>query len=108
MNDFSERQEILDAEEQPKNSKVPPHLLPHVFKKGQSGNPGGRPVGSVSMKTYVKNMLLSMTEEERLEFLEGIDKKVLWEMAEGKPDAKNDINATVEIKAITGMRIEKE
>lgn len=73
-----------DTEEQTNNR-------PWLYKKGQSGNPGGRPVGSVSMKTYVRNKLLSMTEEEREEFLEGVDKKVLWEMAEGKPEAKTEV-----------------
>lgn len=66
---------------------------PWLYKKGQSGNPNGRPVGSISMKTYIKNKLASMTEEEREEFLEGIDKKVLWEMAEGKAEAKTDITS---------------
>lgn len=50
-------------------------------------------MGSVSMKTYVKNKLLSMTPEEREEFLEGVDKKVLWEMAEGKAEAKTDLTS---------------
>ena len=34
-----------------------------------------------------------MTEEEREAFLEGVDKKVLWEMAEGKAEAKTDITS---------------
>lgn len=57
------------------------------FKAGElwKGNKNGRPKGSKSLKTYVKEMLQDMNEEERLEFLEGIDKKVLWEMSEGKP-----------------------
>lgn len=70
-------------------------LKPYQYKKGQSGNPGGRPVGSVSMKTYVKNKLLSMTDEEREVFLEGVDKKVLWEMSEGK--AKQDVELSGEV-----------
>src|ERR1700740_1599123 len=61
------------------------------YKKGQSGNPGGRPKGSISMKQYVKNKLASMTEEEREEYLEGVDKRIIWEMAEGK--AQNDITS---------------
>jgi hypothetical protein len=83
------------VEKQQDISKVPPQLQPHVYKKGQSGNPGGRPIGSVSMKTYVKNKLLSMSDEEREAFLEGVDKKILWEMAEGK--AKQDVEVSGEM-----------
>ncbi len=59
-------------------------IKPYQYKKGQSGNPSGRPKGSVSMKTYVKNKLLTMSDEEREEFLQGIDKKTIWEMGEEK------------------------
>jgi len=79
----------MESDEQKENR-------PWLYKKGQSGNPNGRPKGSVSMKTYIKNKLATMTDEEREEFLEGIDKKVLWEMAEGKAEAKADITTNGE------------
>ena len=95
---------MTDTELQPTNSKVPPQLQAHVYKKGQSGNPGGKPVGAVSMKTYVKNKLLAMSPEDREEFLEGIEKKVLWEMSEAK--AKQDIDA--DVKATINVIIPKQ
>jgi hypothetical protein len=58
---------------------------PWLYKKGQSGNPSGRPKGSVSLKTWVKNKIATMSDEEREEFLEGMDKKEVWKMAEGLP-----------------------
>ena len=70
---------------------------PWLFKPGQSGNPSGRPKGSKSLKTYAQEMLRDMNEEERLEFLRGLDKKVIWEMAEGKPDAKTTATVQVDI-----------
>ena len=83
-----------DTEKQPDNNRAS-HLAPFQYKKGQSGNPGGRPAGAVSMKTYVKNKLLAMSDEEREEFLEGLDKRTIWEMSEGKP--KQDVEATVDM-----------
>jgi len=71
---------------------------PWLYKKGQSGNPNGRPKGSISMKTYIKNKLSTMTDEERETFLEGIDKKVLWEMAEGKAEAKAEVTGDIDIR----------
>ena len=40
-------------------------------------------------------MLQSMTEEEEQEFFQGLDKKIIWEMAEGKP--KQDTESKVEV-----------
>ena len=83
------------SQEQLENSNSPVQLRPWLYKKGQSGNPGGRPKGSKSLKTYFKEKLAAMSDEEREEFLDGIDKKTLWEMSEGKP--KQDIDHEIEI-----------
>lgn len=83
----------MDTKDQQDISKVPKQLQPHVYKKGVSGNPSGRPPGIFSLKTYIKQKLENMTDEEREEFLEGIDKKVIWEMGEGKAEAKTDITS---------------
>ncbi len=65
------------------------HLRPTQFKPGQSGNPKGRPAGP-SLKEWSKTYLMSLTDDEKLEFMAGIDKKTVWEMAEGKPDTNID------------------
>lgn len=88
------------AQEPQENSydKVPKQLRKYVFKVGQpSANPGGRPKGSKSMKTYAKEYLESMSEEDRVEFLNSIDHKTIWEMSEGK--AKQDMEVSGEVKA---------
>ncbi len=84
------------TEKQQENSKVPPQLQPHVFKKGKSGNPAGRPPTS-SLKEFARRYLAGLTDEERIEYFEGIDKKVIWEMAEGKPDAKTESKVIVDV-----------
>ena len=63
---------------------------PWLFKKGQSGNPGGRPAGK-SMKEYTREMLAAMNDDERQEYLKGLPKDIIWRMSEGNPENKTDI-----------------
>ncbi len=44
------------------------------------------------MKEYARQYLERMTDEERDEWLEGIEKDKIWEMSEGK--AKQDMELT--------------
>lgn len=77
----------METQEQTNNSK------PWLFKKGVSGNPGGRPIGSKSLKTYAKEYLASMTDDERQEFMDGLPKDIIWKMAEGNPANATDLTS---------------
>ena len=66
------------------------HLKPWQFKPGQSGNWSGKPKGTVSMKKRAAHYLMSLDVKGAKEFLRGLDKRFVWEMAEGKPDQKNE------------------
>ena len=82
------RHDILENEKKGKAD----HLQPYQYKKGQSGNPAGRAKG-ISLKEYAKVKLLHMTDEEREDFFNGLPKDKIWEMAEGKAEAKTDITS---------------
>lgn len=56
-----------------------------LFQPGVSGNPKGKPKGTFSMKTYAKNYLKNLSDKEKLEFLKGLPKDIIWKMAEGNP-----------------------
>jgi hypothetical protein len=92
--------------EQPKSSQKDraAHLAPWQFKKGQSGNPLGRTPGK-SLKEFAKEYLSSLTNEERIEYFEGMNKADIWKMAEGNPDNKTDL--TTKGQAIAGFNFIK-
>jgi hypothetical protein len=84
-----------DTEDQIENSKDQKmgggasNFKPWLFQPGKSGNPGGRPPGP-SMKTWFKNYLATLDEEQRMEFVKGMPKDILWRMAEGQPHQTNE------------------
>lgn len=84
---------LISTDKQGKN-KGYSNILPYQFKKGQSGNPAGRPKGK-TLKEYARELLQCQTEEERQEFLAGIPKEKIWEMAEGKADTKGEMEVTL-------------
>jgi predicted phage tail protein len=69
-----------------------------TFAPGHSGGPG-RPKGQ-TLKEYAREYYLSMTAEEKKEYMDKVEAKrpgFAWEMAEGK--AKQDIEHSGEVEA---------
>lgn len=92
--DEDDKQTMEEETEKQNNNR------PWLFKKGQSGNPAGRPK-TKTLKEFARAYLAGLTDEERIEYFEGLDKKVIWEMGEGKPESKTEVIATVEVISIT-------
>jgi phosphoglycolate phosphatase-like HAD superfamily hydrolase len=66
-----------------------------LFVKGKVGGPGRTP--GKTMKEYVKEYLAAMTEEQKIEWLQGLSKEVIWKMAEGLPTQHNQVEGSLDI-----------
>ena len=80
----NEEQDELDKQARIRAKSIE-RIKPYQFKKGQSGNPKGRPPGK-TLKEYTRDFLAKMTDDERQNFLNGLPKEVIWKMAEGNPE----------------------
>lgn len=83
-----------ESQEQSKSNK------PWLFQKGKSGNPGGRPIGSKSLKTRAQEYLLRLNDDEADEYFDGLDKLDVWKMAEGNPKQDTELKATLTISEV--------
>jgi hypothetical protein len=78
-----------NAQEQPK--KQYDWIKGYQFVKGQSGNPGGRPKGSKSLKTFAREYLETLPDDEKVEYLRTLPSEIVWKMAEGNPKQDTDV-----------------
>jgi len=72
--------------------QTPKQLQPYVWKKGQSGNPNGRPKGK-TLKEFAREYLLSLPDDEKIEYLASLPTEIVWKMAEGSPHTTSDITS---------------
>lgn len=92
----------MDSEKQ--HNKQYDWLKQYQWQKGQTGNAGGRPKGK-SLKTFAREMLESMSEEDKAEFMKGLDPKIVWEMAEGK--AKQDMEIDARVSGPSAIKLDE-
>jgi len=57
--------------------------------------------GTISLKRFAKEYIQNLPDEEKLKFMEGLDKKTVWEMAEGKPKQDFEGEVTLLSKVIS-------
>lgn len=74
------------------------------FKPGESGNPGGRPKGT--LKHYVREKFIAMSEDQKEEFIKDIAKDTIWKMGEGNPDNKDEVTVKDETSNLSPEALE--
>lgn len=64
-----------------------------TFAKGTPPpNPNGRPKGK-TLKEFAREMLMSMSDEEKREYLKQLPPEIVWRMSEGNPHTTSDITS---------------
>jgi hypothetical protein len=75
----------MEDDTQQQQKKQYDWLKGYQFVKGKSGNPGGRPKGAKSMKTFAREYFEKLPDSEKIKFLETLNPEIVWRMSEGNP-----------------------
>ena len=76
--------------EEETNKQLAKQLKPYQWKKGQSGNPNGRPKGK-TLKEFAREYLETLPDEEKIDFLASLPTEIVWKMAEGNPKQGSEV-----------------
>lgn len=55
-------------------------------------HPAGRPKGK-TLKEFAREMLMSMSDEEKLAYLKQLPPEIVWRMSEGNPHTTTDVTS---------------
>ena len=92
--------------EKPANrSKTGKPLYGKPFQKGVSGNPSGRPKGT--LKDYVRKKFTEMSDEDKEKFIKHLDPEVIWKMGEGNPEQKSESDVKLSGSLDLGVLFDK-
>lgn len=93
-------EELTGEQPQKQHKGRAEHLKAWQFKPGKSGNPSGLKPGTKSLKVFAREYLQSLDDDEKIEYMKGMDKKIIWEMAEDKPKQGMEVKADVTISDV--------
>lgn len=74
------------------------HLKPHQFQPGQSGNPGGRPKGTVNLHSRIAKQLLKAIRDadDSDKFADALARKIVAEMLRDPVKAQRLVEKFIE------------
>lgn len=63
-----------------------------ILKGSGPLNPAGRPKGK-TLKEFAREYLMTLSDEDKLEYLSKLPQEIVWKMAEGMPKQDTDITS---------------